>query len=81
MQRRRIAEGIHEGGVGIGHEQHVGFMNRLPAANGAAVEAKALLERALFQFADRVADVLPEARKIGKAEVQDFCVVFWKQIR
>ena len=62
--------------VGIGDQQHVGFVNRLPAANRAAVKAEAVLEGVFFQFADRVADVLPEAGKIGEAKIENFCVVF-----
>ena len=61
--------------LGIRDQQHVRFVNRLPAANRAAVETKAVFEGALFQFADRIADVLPQAGKIGEAKIEHFGVM------
>ena len=46
------AEGIDEGGVGIGHGQHVGGFDALPAADGGAVKAEAFVEDFFGQFAD-----------------------------
>jgi hypothetical protein len=74
-QRGRVAERIHEGGVGIGQQQHVRFVDRLPPADGAAVEAESFLEGALFQFADGITHVLPKAGKIGETQIENFGVV------
>ena len=74
-QRGRVAERIHEGGVGIGHQQHVRFVDRLPPADGTAVKAESILEGALFQFADGITHVLPQAGKIGESQIENFGVV------
>ena len=39
-----LAERIEEGGLGDRHDEHVGFVDGLPAANAGAVEAEAFLE-------------------------------------
>jgi len=39
-----FAEGINESSFRLGNDQHVGFIDRLPAANGRAVEAETFLE-------------------------------------
>src|SRR4029077_1584076 len=44
-KRGRNPKRIHESRIGMGHEQHVQLMNRLPAADGAAVKAESFFER------------------------------------
>jgi hypothetical protein len=80
-QRRRFAERVHERRIGHRDQQHVRFVNRLPAANRAGVKAKAVLKGVLFQLTDRVADVLPQTRQVGKAKVQHFGVVFGRKFK
>ena len=50
---RHGAERIDEGGGRVGHGQHVGGLDGLPAADRGAVEAEAFLEDLLGQLADR----------------------------
>ncbi len=55
--------------VGIGHQLHVGLVDRLPAGDGGAVEHQALREGLFVDQADVKGDVLPLAARIGEAEV------------
>ena len=75
-QRRRIAERIDERSVRIRHQQHVRFVDRSPSPNRAGIEPKAFLEGFFVQFADRIADVLPDARHINKSKIENLRVVF-----
>ena len=43
-QGRVLAERVEERGVRHGHDEHVGLVDRLPAANAGAVETEAFLE-------------------------------------
>src|SRR5262249_12710499 len=62
-------EGVHHGGRGIGHDEHVRRVDRLPAADRRAVEAVPLLEKLLAQFAGRDREVLPEAEQVEEFQV------------
>ena len=68
-QRRAWQERIHDRRVRIGDEDHVGGVDRLPAADRAAVEEVAVLERADFELADRHRGVLPDAEQVDELEV------------
>jgi hypothetical protein len=61
--------------TGVGHQAHVGFVDRLPAGNRRAVEHQAFGERVLFDHADVEGHVLPLAARIGEAQVDVFDVV------
>ena len=52
-KRRHGAERIDEGGVRVGHGQHVGGFDAFPAADGGAVKAEAFVKDFFGQFADR----------------------------
>src|ERR1700682_579917 len=69
-------ERIHERRIGIGDQQHVRFVDRSPSPNRAGIEPKPILERTLFQFADRVAHVLPDARYVNKSKIENLRAVF-----
>ena len=49
-------------------EQHVGLVDRLPAADPRAVEAEALLEELLGRAPDRDGEVLPGAGQVDELE-------------
>ena len=68
-QRRDLEERIDVGRLGVGHQQHVAFVDRSPAANRRAVEAEAFLEGVLVQLGDGIRNVLGEARQIGETQV------------
>ena len=68
-QGRHLGERIHQRGVRIGQDEHVGFVDGLPAANGGAVEAEAVLEYIGFQHGNRYGKVLPDAGQIDELEI------------
>src|SRR3989440_570172 len=68
-QRRVLHEGVHHGGVGVGHDQHVAGVDRHPASDGRPVETETLFEHGLGQFGDRDAEVLPESHEIHELQV------------
>ena len=69
-QRGRLGERIHERGVRIGDQQHVAFVDRRPAADARSVHAEAFFEAALVQLADRVGNVMLQARNIGEPQIE-----------
>ena len=71
-QRRNRAERINERRDGIGHGQHVGGFDALPAADGGAVETDAFGEGFLGQFADGHGEVLPGAKGVHELDVHHF---------
>ena len=62
-------------GDGIGHQAHVGFVDRLPAGDRGAVEHRAFGKDFLVDHADVECHVLPLAARIGEAQVDVFHVV------
>ena len=71
-QGRHDAEGIDEGGVRIGHGQHVRGFDAFPAADAGAVKAEAFFEDVEGQFANGTTEVLPGAKRIDKLDVHHF---------
>ena len=65
-------ERIHPGRAGIGNHRHVGFVDRLPAADGGAVECQAFGEGFLFNEVLVHSQVLPFAMDIGKFQIDQF---------
>ena len=59
---RDLEERIQTNGRRIGHGEHVGFVNGLPAADRGAVEAETVIEHALFHFLDGIGVLL--SRKV-----------------
>jgi hypothetical protein len=87
LTRRRFQHvaGDDQGGFGeerinrrrdrIGHQAHVGFVDRLPARDRRAVEHQALGEDVFIDHADVERHVLPLAAWIGETQVDVFDVV------
>jgi len=51
VQRLHLGERIQEGGIRIGDQEHVALLDLLKAADAGTVEAQALFEDVLRQFA------------------------------
>ena len=68
-------EGIDRRGDRIGHQAHVGFVDRLPAGDRGAVEHQAFGEGILLDHAGVERHVLPLAARIGETQVDVFHVV------
>ena len=67
---RRDVEGrVDEGRRRVRHEQHVGLMDVLEAADARSVEADAVDEQVLAQLLDRDREVLGLAGQVDEAEV------------
>ncbi len=62
-------EGVDGGGGRIGHQHHVGFVDRLPAGDRRAVEHCAFREHFLIDEGDVEGHVLPFAARIGKTKI------------
>src|SRR5206468_10212783 len=59
----------------VGHQAHVGFIDRLPPGNRRAVEHDAFREGLLLDHADVESYMLPLAARIGETQVDVFDVV------
>ena len=68
-------ERIDRRGDRVGHQAHVGFVDRLPAGDRGAVEHRAFGKDFLVDHADVEGHVLPLAARIGEAQVDVFYVV------
>ena len=68
-------ERIDRRGDRIGHQAHVGFVDRLPAGDRGAVEHQAFRENVLVDHAGVEGHVLPLAARIGETQVDVFHVV------
>ncbi len=73
-------ERVDEGGDRIGHQDHVRFLNALPAGDGRAVEHLAVLEHILVYGANGHGDVLLLAAGIGEAIVHELDALFLDQL-
>ena len=68
-ERRRLGRGVEDRARGVRHEEHVGVLDRLPAADRGAVEAEPLVERGLVEGPDRQRHVLPGAEQVAELEI------------
>jgi hypothetical protein len=68
-ERRDFGRRIEDRGRGVGHEEHVRVLDRLPAADRRAVEAEALVEGRLVEGSNRQRDVLPGAEQVAELEI------------
>ena len=68
-------ERIHVDRVRIGHQHHVGLVDRLPAGDRRAVEHDAVGEHVFLDLDDIHRHVLQLALRIGEAQVDEFHVV------
>ncbi len=68
-QRRRHRKGVHEGGVRVGHQQHVAFLDLLEATDAGSVEAEALFEGVGGKLFGGDRKVLPKPRQVDESHV------------
>ena len=80
-QRLASHEWIDEAGRGIRHDQHVGFVDGLPAANARSVESQAVFEVVDVQRARRNRKMLPDAREVDEPQVDDLHVFVLNQLQ
>lgn len=79
--RRAHHERIDESGAGIRHDQHVAFVNRLPAADTGTVKAVTVFKRAQLQLVGRHGKVLPSPREVLETEVNEFDRILLDQFK
>ena len=70
-ERLVLQERVDHRRVGVGHQDHVRLLDLLEAADRGAVEAVAILERALGELVRRDREVLHETGEVAEAEVDD----------
>ena len=71
---RDVSNRINEGGFGIGHQEHVRFVDLLKAADGGTVEWQSFREKLFIEAAHGDREVLPGAGHINEAHVHQFYV-------
>ena len=71
IERGLGEEGIDHCGVEIGHQRHVGFVDRLPAGDGRAVEHRAVGQEIFVDHRQVERDVLPLSARVGEAQIDD----------
>ena len=60
---------VDDGGVEVQHEQHVGLLDLLKAAEARSVEAVAVLQQLLVEPPRRDREVLPAPQQVGHTQV------------
>ena len=73
--RRSGEERVHARRGRVGHQRHVGFVDRPPAGDRRAVEHQAVGESLLVDQRLIEGDVLPLAARIGEAQIDIFDVI------
>ena len=66
-----LVDGVYKGTIGIGHHQHVAFVDLLKALDAGAIEPQTLLEDLLCELLDRDREVLELSGEIGELQVDD----------
>src|SRR5262249_8375502 len=74
-------EGVHHGGRGIRHDEHVRRVDRLPAADRLAVQPVPLFEKLLGQLGGRDREVLPETEEVEELEVHGLDLVVFRELQ
>jgi hypothetical protein len=64
-----FGERVHHGGVGVGDQKHVRFVDRLKSPYAGAVKADPLFEQIRCELGCRYRKVLPQPRHIDKLEI------------
>ena len=67
--------------VGIGNQQHVALVDRRPTADARSIHAEAFLEAAQVQLADRVGNVVLQARNIGEPQIELLGIVLLRKFQ
>jgi len=73
-------EGVQHRRLQIRLEDHVGFVDRLPAGDGGAVEHEAMLQRVLIHGADILRGMLPFAPGVGESQIHVLNPVFLDEV-
>ena len=68
-ERRAFVERVHDRRAGVGHDQHVRGVNRLPATNRRAVKARPVLEQVFVIFTQRYGEMLPGPDQVHELEI------------
>ncbi len=68
-QRGDFKHLIHEGGVGVRYQDHVGLVDLLKTANGRTVKAHAFLKQLFAQFPGGHAEMLPRTGQVGEPQI------------
>ena len=68
-------ERVHVGRLDVGHQFHVGLVDRLPAGDRRAVEHEAFVQEILVHLIGHDRDVLQLAARIGETDVDVFDVL------
>ena len=76
QQRRLLEERVDVGGVRVGHQQHVGGLDALPAGDRRAVEGMARTELVFIEVRHRHGHVLLLATGVGETEIDELDLVF-----
>jgi hypothetical protein len=76
-----LGERIHDGRVRIGDQEHIALVDRRPTADARSIHAEAFFEALQSQFADRVGDVMLQARDVGESQVDLLDIVFLGKIQ
>ena len=56
----------------IGYDEHIRFIDGLPAANTGSVKAESVFKGFFFDLGGHDSKMLPMSGKIGKAKIDDF---------
>lgn len=70
-----VCKGIEEGAIGVGDNEHVALIDGFPAADRGAVEAISVDELVFAELTDGNREVLPLAKEVGEADINDFDVM------
>ena len=79
-ERRLGVENVDPRGRRVGDDEHVGGIDRFPAANARAVKAEAFGENILVVFGERGGEMLPGTGQIGELEIHEFDLVVFDHL-
>jgi hypothetical protein len=79
-ERRALVERVHLRGVRVRDHDHVARVDRLPPADGRAVERQAVLEEALVQALRGDGRVLPHAGEVDELEIDELGVDLLREL-
>ena len=75
-----VCEGVNHRGAVVGHEDHVGFVNTLPACDRRAVKHFAVFEKVFIDLSGGNTDVLLFTARVGKAQIYPANIIVFDQI-
>ncbi len=78
-QRRLGEKRIDHGAAEIGHQHHVGFVDRLPAGDRGAVEHRTVGQKVFVNRGQIEGDVLPLSARVGEAQIDVLDFLFFDE--